>query len=191
MLSEPVAHENGKRRRLKAWKPKKWRPEYERMVAYSCVGWSNKMIAQALGYSKEHVSCILNMEEAESVRVALLERMREKTLTSIPEDLEYVARKTTQLLRKAVDDEEMFERSPFQLIDRGMEVLKGLGHLRGGGNGSNGGTTINVAGNAQMVVSTKQADSLAEALSKADQVKLLHAAPIEATITSLEKVAAK
>lgn len=172
----PVAHENGKRRtRLKSWKPKKWRPEYERIVALSCLGWSNKMIAENLDYTKEHVSTILNLEEAETIRMMVLEKMREKTVASIPERLEKIANKTVERLEAAMNDDDLFEKSPFALIDRGMDVLKGLNHLRGGGNGSNSGLTVNVgAGGQAMVISTGQADALAEALNKANEVKQLH-----------------
>lgn len=173
---EPIAHENGKRRkRLKAWKPKRWRPEYERIVALSCLGWSNKMIAAELGFSKEHISVILNLDESETVRVMVLSRMREKTVESLPEKLEKIAQKTVERLETAMNDDELFEKSPFALIDRGMDVLKGLNHLRGGGNGSSSGLTVNVgAGGQAMVLSGQQADSLTEALNKANEVRMLH-----------------
>lgn len=186
-LSEPEAYNNGSHKRLKSWKPKKWRPEYERMVAYSSIGWSNKMIAEALGYSKEHVSTILNMEQAEEFRLVLLAKMREKQTTTIAEDLEYIANRTTKLLREKIDDKDLIEKSPFALIDRGMDVLKGLRHLQGGGNGApSTQQQINVG---TMVINTNQADSLAAALSKADEVRKLHAAPVEATLVPQEKAA--
>ena len=179
----PVGYENqhrkqpGERKRLKSWKPKKWRPEYERMVALSCLGWSNKMIAKELDYTKEHVSVILNMEEAETIRQMVLERMREKVAVSIPERLQKIAEKTVERLETAMQDDDLFEKSPFALIDRGMDVLKGLNHLKGGGNGSGGGLTVNVSSGGQaMVLSAGQADGLTEALMKANEVRKLHAA---------------
>lgn len=160
----------GRRRRLGSWRPKKWRPEYERMVAYSCCGWSNIMIAKELGYTKEHVSTILNMEQAEAVRIELLQRMRATTLKAIPENLEYVAQRAGERLRTMIDDEELYQRSPFQVIDRGLEVIKGLAYLKGGGNGSPG-VTVNVN---TAVLSSDQADTLAQALNKSNEVKVLH-----------------
>lgn len=191
-LDEPVAHENGKRRRSKTWRPKKWRPEYERIVAMSCLGWSNIMIAKETGYSKEHISNVLNLDESEAVRLEVLQRMRATTLRTVPENLEYIASKTAERLRTVVDDDELFERSPFQVIDRGLDVLKGLGHLKGGGNGSGGGLTVNVGqGGQAMVVSTNTADSLAEALARANEVKALHGGNVAAEIrvSAAEKVA--
>lgn len=156
--------------RLTRWKPKMWRPEYERMVAYSTLGWSNTRIAKELGYTKEHVSNVLNTPQAEALKEQLLKRLHEVAVTSIPDNLEYIARRTTERLKKVLDDDELFDKSPFAVIDRGMDVLKGLSHLKGGGNGAG---SINV--NSAIILPISAAENLASGLNKANEVRQLHA----------------
>jgi hypothetical protein len=133
-----LTQSQGERRppKLTKWEPKKWRPEYERMVYYSVAGLSNKQIGQQLGYTKEHVSNVLNLEKAEELRVLLLSKMRERAVIDIPSRLTQIAEKTVERIQSVIESDELFEKSPFAVIDRGMDVLKGLGHLRGGGNGA-------------------------------------------------------
>jgi hypothetical protein len=165
----PVEEKKGPR--LTKWVAKKWKPEYEKMVAYSVLGWSNKKIALELGYTKEHVSNVLNLPQAEELKDKLAAKMREKTL-SIPETLQYVAEKTADRLRKLVDNDEVFEKHPFAVIDRGMDVLKGLSHLKGGGNGGN---TTNVNGPVFMVPANN-AQNLFDGMAKADEALRLNPA---------------
>lgn len=160
-----------KRSKMK-WQPKKWRPEYERMVAMSCLGWSNKMIAERAGYTPEHVSNVLNLPQAEHLREQLLERMREQTLKSIPERLDEIAEHTLKRLHTVVTNDELFEKSPFAVVDRGMDVVKGLGHLKGGGNGAPG---INVS--SAIIIQGEQAEGLFASLEKAREVRRIHGTP--------------
>lgn len=177
-----INQDRTKRTRKTAWVPKKWRPEYERMLAYSVLGHSNKMIAQELGYTKEHVSTILNMPEAEEMRIMVLGKMRGTVVKSVTDNLKEIVEKGAKLLNDSFDDPEIVKKSPFQLIDRSLDVMKGLGHLRGGGNGSS--VTVNNTQN-NLVVSPEVADDLASALQAAKRVRELGAGPAE-TITVTE-----
>ena len=158
--------------KFKKWIPKKWRPEYERVVAMSAAGMSNKQIANSVGFTPVHVSNILNLPQATELMERIVAKMREKSLTDIPSTLQRIAEKTAVRLEKVLDNEDLFEKSPFAVIDRGMDVLKGLNHLKGGGNGAPGSVT-HVHGNA-MIVSSDQADALSEGLRKRNEVKRLH-----------------
>lgn|SRR5215203_504529 len=162
----------GERRKpsLTKWKPAKgWQPEYERMVAYSVMGWSNKRIAMDMGYTPQHVSNVLNLDQAEVLRNKLLERLHEKAIDTIPTLLDHVAKQTSKRLKEMIDDDELFKKSPFAVIDRGLDVLKGLKHLQGGGNGAN-----SVTLNQQFVMPVNQANILASGLSKANEVAAIH-----------------
>ena len=106
------------------------------MVYLSVQGWGNKKIGDALGYTKEHVSSILNQPEADEIRDAFLAKMRQTELENVPETLSRIAEKTASRLLTLVNSDEVFEKSPFAVIAAGMDVVKGLGHLRGGGNGA-------------------------------------------------------
>lgn len=163
--------------KFKKWIPKKWRPEYERVVAMSAAGMSNKQIAANVGFTPVHVSNILNLPQATDLMERIVAKMREKSMVDIPNTLQRIAEKTALRLESVINDDDLFEKSPFAVIDRGMDVLKGLNHLKGGGNGSPGNTTI-VNGNA-MIVSSDQADALSEGLRKRNEVKRLHAAEVK------------
>ena len=158
-----------KKPRLGKWQPKKWRPEYDRIVGYSVLGKSNIEIAVTFGLTKEHVSTILNLPQAKELAEKLAIATKERMLSNIPETLDYVARKTTERLKQMIDNDDLFEKSPFAVIDRGVDVLKGLQHLKGGGNGSTG---INV-GNA-IIVPADQAKDFFGGMTKADEARRLN-----------------
>lgn len=158
--------------KFKKWIPKKWRPEYERVVAMSAAGMSNKQIATNVGFTPVHVSNILNLPQATELMERIVAKMREKSLVDIPNTLQRIAEKTAVRLESVLNNDELFEKSPFAVIDRGMDVLKGLNHLKGGGNGAPVGNVTNIQ-NA-MIVSADQADALSEGLRKRNEVKRLH-----------------
>ena len=156
----------GKRAKLNRWRPKRWQPEYEKMVALSCLGMSNVMIAERLGYTPVHVSNVLNLQEAEDLRTMILGKMREKALTDIPNTLTEIAEKSVARLRSIVENDDLFEKAPFAVVDRGIEIIKGLGHLKHGGNGS----PINID-KAVFALSQEHADALTAGLKKSNEVK--------------------
>lgn len=161
------------RGRLKKWKPKRWRPEYDRIVAYSVMGKANTWIAENLGFTPEHVSTILNQTQAIELAAKLQAKLREKIEVNIPDVLSKVAEKTAERLFTLVNDEHLWEKNPFAVVDRGLDVLKGLNHLKGGGNGSlnGGGTTINVG---TAILAPTQQDSILQGLKMVAEVKKLH-----------------
>jgi hypothetical protein len=159
-----------KKGRLGKWSPKKWKADYDRVVAYHVMGKENKVIAEMLGFTPEHVSTILHTPQAVELKLKLEAKLREKIETNIPETLDYIARKTAERLKQVVDSDELFEKSPFAVIDRGMEVMKGLNHLKGGGNGSN---PINVE--RAIIVSGESAAGLVAGFDKANEARRLNA----------------
>lgn len=163
-----------KRGRLNKWVPKKWKADYDRVVAYHVMGKSNTEIAQIIGFTPVHISNILHFPRALELKEKLESKLREKMETTIPQDLEYIAKKTTERLRKVLDNDELFDKSPFAVIDRGMDVLKGLNHLKGGGNGSPG--TMNIE--RALIVSGESAAGLVAGFGKADEARKLNATPI-------------
>jgi hypothetical protein len=165
--------------KLKAWKPKNWKPDYDRVVAYSVMGKQNTEVAVILGYTPEHISAILNSPQGLMLREKLQSALREKMLTNIPETLEYIARRGVERLKSLVDNNDVFEKHPFQVIDRTMEVLKGLNHLKGGGNGSG---TINVE--RAVIVSGQAGTNLIEGFSKADEARRINGSTASTTDNS-------
>lgn len=156
--------------KLRNWKPKKWRVEYENIVLLSIRGLSNKMIAQEVGMTPQHISNILNLDEAEEIRQKVLIKLRDASQeTTLADNLEYIATETVNLLKECFNDADRRKSSPFALIDRGMDVIKGLGHLKGGGNGSPG-----VSVEKAIIIQGEAAAGFMEGLTKADAVRKLH-----------------
>lgn len=168
--------------KLKKWVPKKWKADYDRVVAYHVMGKTNIEIAEILKYTKEHVCLILSRPQALELKEKLQVALRDRMLTNIPETLDYVARKTVERLKQVVDSDELFEKSPFAVIDRGMDVLKGLQHLKGGGNGSTG--TINVE--RAVFVSGSAAENMFDGFTKSDEARRINASPTPSSSTKQE-----
>jgi hypothetical protein len=158
--------------KLNKWVPKKWKPEYERIVGLSCLGESNKKIAQMMGFTPEHVSTILNLPQAEELRELVLSKLREKNVESATEVLGRIGIKTAVLLEKAIDNKQFTEnpKTMFALIDRGLDVLRGTGLLRTTGVSGSAG----VAAQNALVLQGDAADRFVEGMIKADESKRIH-----------------
>lgn len=161
--------------KLGKWKPKKWRPEYDRIVGYSVMGKSNVWIAQNLGFTPEHVSVILNQPQATELAAKLQSKLRKDIEENIPETLAYVAQKTASRIKEVIDDDELFRRSPFAVVGMGMDILKGIGHLKHGnsGNGGDGGGNGMVV-HGTVIIAQGQKTDILEGLEKVAEVKRLH-----------------
>lgn len=170
---------------LKRWEAKKWRPEYERAVAYSALGKSNIEIAKLLNYTTVHVSNVLNLPLAKELKQKIMDRMRERTLEDVPSILQNVARKTAERLQTIVNDDELFAKSPFAVIDRGLDVLKGVGHLRGGGNGAPS-QVNNQQNNFFNGVPPQLLDQLNLGMSAANKAQEINAPPTDTGISKRE-----
>jgi len=169
-----MEQETKKQARLTRWKPKKWQPEYDRMVFMSVAGFSNKQIGERLGYTKEHVSNVLNLAQAEQLREEIQKRMREEAYQDLPKRLNEIAAKTVERMHMLVHNDDIFERSPFQVIDRGMDILKGLGHLKhGNADHEAGGTVVN---HGTIVVSDKLMERFVAGLEKSEEARQLNPA---------------
>lgn len=160
--------------RLKNWKPKAWRVEYERIVAYSVMGWSNKMIAKEVGYTPVHISNILQLDEAEQLRQVILAKMRERTTeqaTSVAERLEEASRLASKRLVQLLEDDDKFATSPFAMADRALEVLKGSGYMKKPSMDSGAGINVERA----VILNAPASENLLNGLSKADQAIAINA----------------
>jgi hypothetical protein len=164
----------------KKWSPKTWRIEYDRIVGYSAGGLDNSTIADKLGFTKEYVSVILNLPEAKILYARIRANVQGKLVEDIPTRLAKIAEKAVERLEFMINDEELFTKNPFSIIDRGMDVIKGLGHLRGGGNGAQVIGDTNVIHNSTTtIISAGQKSDLMEGLEKIAEVHRLHSGPVK------------
>jgi len=128
MIAAPATLERPAR--FMKWRPRRWELVYEQMVALSTLGKSNTEIAEMYNYTPQHVSNILNTPEASLTRRLMLDKLRDGMAVKIPERLEALADKATQRIAEVLYDDDLAQRSPFQVADRGLAVLKGLGKLK-------------------------------------------------------------
>lgn len=168
MSASSVPDRRGSIKRQNAWIPKKWRSEYDRVIAYSALGKSNTWIAEQLGFTPVHVSSIINTPQGQALLTKLQEKLQENIITNIPTTLEYIAQKTAQRLKAVVDNDALFEKNPFAVIDRGLEVVKGLRHLQGGGNGAPPGNVTNIG---TVVITPQQHSAILDGLQKIREIK--------------------
>jgi len=173
------------RRRLEAstairWEPKTWKPRYDMVVYKHCLGYDNNRIATETGLHFQTVSNILGSLQGRA-RVKIIQ---DKLLTNVNADLGQrlmnVAEKFMAKIERVAEDEELFTKSPFAVIDRGLQVLKGVGHLKSAAEGSagsgSGGPTPNhttFIGKA-VILSDDAAKNLRDAIALSDEVKEIH-----------------
>ena len=158
---------------FKRWRPLQWRPEYDRVVAYSVIGKSNIWIAKQLDFTPQHVSNLLRQPQAIAFAEKLHEKMRAQITINVPEVLSQIAEKSVLRLKEIIYDDELFQKSPFAVVDRGLEVIKGLGHIRGGGNGALQ-PTVNTVNIGTAILAPHERISILEGLERIKEVKQLH-----------------
>jgi hypothetical protein len=152
----------------RAWQPKRWLPEYERIVLGSVAGVANTVLAQQFGFTAVHISNILNTEEAKKLKASIVEQMRANALSSLPDQMERIAAKTVERVDKLLHDDGLFSQYPMQAIDKGFRIMEHLGLLH-----AKNGPDINVA-RGVIVMSPESAALMAQAMEKSNEVKRLY-----------------
>jgi len=163
------------------WLPREWKPVYSEIVLLSCAGWKGTDLAEKYNYTEVHISNILRTPQAGLLRKRVLEELQGRALESIPAKLEQIAEKTVDRLRQVVNDDALFEKSPFGVIDRGLKVLTGVGHLKN--EDQRGGMHIKNA----VVLTKEHSSDLIDGLKRAKEAKLLNPSPSEKNVESYEE----
>src|SRR6266702_5236825 len=147
--------------RMTKWRPKKWEAMHEQIVVLSCLGRSNKQIAELFGYTPQHICNILGTPEASLVRRRVLDNLRDSVKSNLDQSLEDLADQSVIRLKEVMFDDELFEKSPFAVVDRGLAVLRGVGRLKSGSDNS---TNVNKA----IILSAEDSKILREGAARAD-----------------------
>lgn len=158
----------------KRWNPKEWRPEYEAMVALSCTGLPQGVIAKRFGYSEAWLSSILNSEMGRAVKNLIIQKSREGVINSIPEKIREIQGLAADRMLSVMRNEKLFTQSPLGIFDRSALLLKNTGLL-----GTPEETSKNVHVQSSVVhntliINSTDAENVREGLKKADEVKRLH-----------------
>jgi hypothetical protein len=158
--------------RFTKWQPKRWEAMHEQMVLMSTLGRSNVAIAEAFGYTPQHVCNVLNTPQADIIRRRVLNTLRESAVKQIDGSLEDLADQSIVRLKQVMYDDDLFSKSPFAVVDRGISVLRGIGKLR-----AENAPGVNVK-NA-IFMTPEDAKTLHDGMTRADEAKRLNPTPIE------------
>ena len=166
-------------RLTKKFEPKTWKPIYDQFVFYHCMGKSNIFIADQFKYTPQQVSNILNSTQGKVLKKIIAYNLQQQREQSIGDRMSNVADKFMKRIEEVAEDDELFEKAPFAVIDRGLTILKSLSHLKGGSESPSSGssTVINAQINNNQrvtVIGEKAAQELAEAIKFSDEVRALH-----------------
>jgi len=155
------------------WVPKKWRPEYEVIVAMDSMGMSRDNIIKEFFrlsgtlYTPQHITNICNCPEALQIKQKRSEQLREGQTLTIQDRLEQLKHKALNRVERIIENDEIFDKSPFAVVDRAFKVLE-----LGKPSTTNGGL-INNNFNNTLVISEEAARILADGTNKANEVKAL------------------
>lgn len=166
-------------RLYKKFEPVTWKPIYEQMVYDSCLGKTNVQIAKEYDYTPQQVCNILGCTKAKLSKQMILNTLRDEAQASIGERLGDVADKFMKRLEHIAKDEELFQRAPFAVVDRGLRVLAGLGHIKSPDINHGSGPVIHAhAGSKVAVMSNDSINALTEAIHKSEEARRLHIASV-------------
>lgn len=167
-------------RLTKRFEPKNWKPIYDQFVYYHVLGKSNIWIAEKFGKTPQTVCNILNCSQGKVLKKIIAFNLQQQQSATIGSRMDYVADKFMKRIESVADDDELFEKAPFAVIDRGLAIIKGLNHLKGGSNNPDGGSPtvnhlqINDNRKSITVIGEKAALELRDAIRFSDEANALH-----------------
>lgn len=114
----------------KKWQPKKWKPEYEKIVMMDLMGMKGYEIAEKTGFTPQHIYNILGCDEAIAIQKALIGKIRKESF-NITDEIQEIQKLTVKRLKQSLKDDNIFNTSRLGFIAKGIDVMKGTGeHLK-------------------------------------------------------------
>jgi hypothetical protein len=155
----------------KKWSPKRWEPMYDEMVLMSCLGKSNVDIARRFGYTKEHISVILNTKQAQVTKRLILSKLQETVAQTLDQRLAAIKDAALTRITQVLKNDQLMETAPMAVFDRSVTVLKGVGVLREASAGGSGGINAKNA----VFINSEDAKGIREGLAIANEAARLNA----------------
>lgn len=152
------------------WSPKKWEPMYDEMVLMSCLGKSNIEIAKRFGYTKEHISVILNTKQAQVTRRLILSKLQDTIAQTLDQRLAAIKDVALTRIKQVLSDDNIYQSAPLALFDRARDILKGVGVLRSEAAPGSGGITAKNA----VFINSEDARGIREGLAAANEAARLN-----------------
>lgn len=113
-------------RKSQIYNPVTWKPLYDAIILHLVMfGGKKKDIASRFGVTPQTVSNIINCEQGKIQIRAAQERVRETMIRSIPQRMGDIAEKAVSRMEEFINDDTLYEKSPFAVIDRGMRFMQG------------------------------------------------------------------
>lgn len=164
----------------KNWVPKKWEPLFDEWVLRSVLGTSNIAIAAHYGYTRQHVSAVLNTPQAKLLRRQLHDNLRKNIELKTTERIEHIQDKALSRMTQVIDDDQLAAAQPFAMFDRSVAILKGTGIFK-----SDEKAGIN-AKNA-IFLAPELAKGILEGIRMADKAKQLNAGTLATEVITTGK----
>ena len=158
------------------WKPKRWRPEYEVIVSLSATGMSHQAVSDRFfelsgtRYTVQHISNIVNTPEAKAFNEQCVAKLRGDFQETVSERITKAQQKALDRIENILNDDDIFEASPFAVVDRSLSLLR-VGGVRSNGEGGQVANTIN----NNFLLTADAARIIREGTDKADEVARLYA----------------
>lgn len=166
----PELEENRARRAARInrpkWSPKQWHPVYEEVVLLDMLGYKNIVIAEMKGFTKEHISNILNTPQAKLIKELTVKRMEKKREETIEQRLDRLANKAMERLEETINNDELAAKNPLGLFDRAITVLKSTNNIKE--------QPTSVDNSRTIIVTDAQMEKLNRAMALSDEAKQLN-----------------
>jgi hypothetical protein len=155
------------KRKLRTWQPE-WKPEYEAIVAESCMGKANTVLASKYGFTEQHISNILNTEQARKIKEEAIATIRRSSMHLMDATIASNTDKALENITTVLNKPELLVENPFAIFDKSLAFLKGVGKLAGEGSTViNDNRTQNQVQQNFLNMSPEQADTFQTGLNKA------------------------
>lgn len=154
------------------WRPLKWKPVYDLMVTLHIQGYTNREIAEIVGYTAVQVGNVLRAPETKAKIDLLTKQLHGRVLENNEDQLSVIKNQAIKHISTVMADETLAIKRPFETARLSADLLKGLGTFKGGGTD----VTINQQNNTQHVhgITGEQIDRLSLALELSAQANKLH-----------------
>lgn len=159
-------------KKIRKWQPNEWEGQYEKIVFESCMGASNISLAEKHGFTKEHISNILNTEQARQIKAQYVAAIRQGSLDLMEKQYGEIVTKSVDNIHKVLHNQAILESHPYSMFDRSVAALKGLGKLQEEAKAG----VINQTNiqNNTMIITSDDESKILKGLDKVQQIKLLH-----------------
>lgn len=160
-------------KKIRKWQPNEWEGEYEKIVFESCMGASNTDLAVKYNFTPQHISNIINTEEAREIKRQYVAAVRQGSLDLMETQYGEIVSRSVLNIHTVLHRDDLTQNHPFSQFDRSISALKGLGKLQEEAKAGVINQT-NIQNNNTMIITSDDESKIIAGLNKLEQIKLLH-----------------